>query len=265
MPLPVRELSGGALPCHRCGRSQSTAGPALLEPRSAVRRRRSSRVQIVSTFPVSSPIRPAAARLLGLRDLTTGRRGGHLVRRAARVGGSRVALAISPNLARRTRWRGSSRRPLSTLAPPGGTRCPAADGSTSRRFSGAGGSAAAVPATRSSRTTTPANAPRLHGSRPDDRATIDCFDDPRTSTASTRGRGSASRVSVDGPKAQRPTLVLWRPGTTHVTLVTPVAVRSGEILACKTGVDPVLRAGRGGPAGTTSTSGRRRTTTAPTG
>ena len=83
-------------------------------------------------------------------------------------------------------------------------------------------------------------AQRLYGSRPSVRATIDYFDDPQDVYAVYARAGQRLRVSVDGPQGQRPTLVLWRPGTTHVTPVTQVALRTGKIIVFKTGFDPVV-------------------------
>jgi subtilisin family serine protease len=83
-------------------------------------------------------------------------------------------------------------------------------------------------------------AQRLYGNRPALTATIDYFDDPDDVYAVYVRAGQRLRVTVDGPKGQRPTIVLWRPGTTHVTAVTQVARRTGKIIAFRTAPDPIL-------------------------
>ena len=184
-----------------------------------------------------------AARLLALRVERPDRRERHLVLRPARLARQPRSCSRSTRTSTRTRWRTSSSRPRPTSAASGGTRAPGSgrlnvrDALSARR-----GSLVSVPlATATRRTTTPGlKAQRLYGSRPSVRATIDYFDDPQDVYAVYAAGGAAPRVSVDGPKGQRPTLVLWRPGTTHVTPVTQVALRTGKILAFKTGFDPVV-------------------------
>ena len=83
-------------------------------------------------------------------------------------------------------------------------------------------------------------AQRLYGNRPSVSATIDYFDDPDDVYAVYLRAGQRIRIEIAGPKGQRPTVILWRPGTGHVTPVTQVALRTGRIMAFKTGFDPVL-------------------------
>jgi hypothetical protein len=50
--------------------------------------------------------------------------------------------------------------------------------------------------------------------------------------------GRTATVDLKGPKGRKPTLVLWRPGTKHVTPITAIALRSGAVLAFRTGSNP---------------------------
>jgi hypothetical protein len=70
------------------------------------------------------------------------------------------------------------------------------------------------------------------------RATIDAYDDPSDVYRLYLRAGRTATFHLDGPNGRKPTLVLWRPGTKHVTPVTAIAVRTGAVLAFKGGADP---------------------------
>jgi subtilisin family serine protease len=70
------------------------------------------------------------------------------------------------------------------------------------------------------------------------KATIDAYDDPSDVYRLYLRAGRTAVFHLDGPNGRKPTLVLWRPGTKHVTPVTAIAVRTGAVLAFKGGVDP---------------------------
>lgn len=74
----------------------------------------------------------------------------------------------------------------------------------------------------------------LYGARPRVRATVDFFDDPSDVYRVYVRAGRPLRLSL-AAAGGKPTLVLWRPGTKHVTSVTALAVRSGSVLAFRTG------------------------------
>jgi subtilisin family serine protease len=80
----------------------------------------------------------------------------------------------------------------------------------------------------------------LFGSRHRASATIDFFDDPNDVYRVYLRAGRTLKTSLAGPKNTKPTLVLWRPGTAHVTPITLLAVRSGSVLAYRSGTDPSL-------------------------
>lgn len=71
-------------------------------------------------------------------------------------------------------------------------------------------------------------------------ATIDYFDDPSDVYRVYARAGRRLTLDLRGPPGTRPTLVVWRPGTEHVTEITLLAVRSGRVLAYKAGVNPRL-------------------------
>lgn len=73
-------------------------------------------------------------------------------------------------------------------------------------------------------------------------ATIDAFDDPSDVYRLSLRRGSRVTARLSGEYEGKATLVLWAPGTKHVTRVTAGAVRSGAILSWRRGTRPVLRA-----------------------
>lgn len=73
-------------------------------------------------------------------------------------------------------------------------------------------------------------------------ATIDAFDDPSDVYRVYLRRGSRLTARLSGGYEGKATLVLWAPGTKHVTRVTSAAVRSGEIVSWRSGARPVLRA-----------------------
>jgi hypothetical protein len=50
--------------------------------------------------------------------------------------------------------------------------------------------------------------------------------------------GRTVRAALSGPRGTRPTLVLWRAGIKAVSPVTLLAVRSGFVLAYRTGPNP---------------------------
>jgi subtilisin family serine protease len=70
------------------------------------------------------------------------------------------------------------------------------------------------------------------------RATVDAYDDPTDVYRVYLRGGRAATFVLDGPKGRKPTLVLWRPGTKHVTAVTAIAVRTGAVLAFRGGSNP---------------------------
>ena len=73
----------------------------------------------------------------------------------------------------------------------------------------------------------------LYGNDPRVSATIDWFDDPEDVYRVYLRKGSRATIRVKGPKGQRPSLVLWRPGTKRITPLTQVALRSGAVVAYK--------------------------------
>ena len=85
-----------------------------------------------------------------------------------------------------------------------------------------------------------ASAHTLSGKRPAVDATVDYFDDPNDVYRVYVRAGRRLRVRLNGPAGGKPMLVLWRPGTAHVTEVTQVAVRSGAILARERAASPSL-------------------------
>ena len=70
-------------------------------------------------------------------------------------------------------------------------------------------------------------------------ATVDAFDDPRDVYRINFRSGRTATMKLDGPAGKKLTLVLWRPGTTHVTPITAIAVR-GPVVAYRTAADPKL-------------------------
>jgi subtilisin family serine protease len=73
-------------------------------------------------------------------------------------------------------------------------------------------------------------------------ATIDYFDDPSDVYRIHVRAGRTVKASLSGPAGTRPTVVLWRAGTKKVTPITQLAVRSGAVLAYRTGLDPSISA-----------------------
>lgn len=73
-------------------------------------------------------------------------------------------------------------------------------------------------------------------------ATIDAFDDPSDVYRVYLRRGSRLTARLTGDYDGKVTLVVWAPGTKHVTRVTASAVRTGAILAWRRAAEPVLRA-----------------------
>jgi subtilisin family serine protease len=71
-------------------------------------------------------------------------------------------------------------------------------------------------------------------------ATIDAYDDPSDVYRVHLRAGRNAVLQLDGPNGRKPTLVLWRPGTRHVTPVTAIAVRTGAVLAFRGGRNPRL-------------------------
>jgi len=88
----------------------------------------------------------------------------------------------------------------------------------------------------------------LFGERRTVAATIDYFDDPSDVYRVYVRASRRLEVALSGPAGGRPTIVVWRPGTKHVTDVTAIAVRSGAVLAHRSGQRPKLsyRAPRAG-------------------
>jgi hypothetical protein len=78
----------------------------------------------------------------------------------------------------------------------------------------------------------------LYGTRHRVDATIDYFDDPSDVYRVYLRAGRTVRASLSGPKGTRPALVLWRAGIKAVTPVTLLAVRSGSVLAHRSGRNP---------------------------
>jgi hypothetical protein len=73
-------------------------------------------------------------------------------------------------------------------------------------------------------------------------ATIDAFDDPSDVYRVYLRRGSRLTARLTGDYDGKATLVLWEPGTKHVTPVTAVAARTGAIVSWRKRAKPVLRA-----------------------
>jgi subtilisin family serine protease len=73
------------------------------------------------------------------------------------------------------------------------------------------------------------------------RATIDYYDDPTDVYRVYLRREKRVTITLDGSLGGSASLVLWRPGTEHVTEVTNVAVRSGAVTAWKKGPRPALK------------------------
>jgi subtilisin family serine protease len=88
----------------------------------------------------------------------------------------------------------------------------------------------------------------LYGSRRSVEATIDPFDDPSDVYRVSLRAGQRLFLNLKGPARTRPTLVVWRPGTKHVTAVTQLAIRTGAVVAYETAGNPrvAYRAPRGG-------------------
>ena len=78
-----------------------------------------------------------------------------------------------------------------------------------------------------------ATARTLYGNDPSVSATIDWFDDPEDVYRVHMREGSRVTIRVKGPKGQRPSLAIWRPGTKRITPLTQVALRSGAVVAYK--------------------------------
>lgn len=72
-------------------------------------------------------------------------------------------------------------------------------------------------------------------------ATIDYYDDPSDVYRVYLRKGRRVTISLTGSLGGKATLVLWVPGTTHVSEVTQVAVLSGAIAAWKKAARPRLR------------------------
>jgi hypothetical protein len=73
------------------------------------------------------------------------------------------------------------------------------------------------------------------------RATVDHYDDPNDVYRVYLRAGRRVSMSVEGLPGS-PTLVLWRPGTKHVTEITRIAVRSGRVVEYRSGrPNPALR------------------------
>jgi subtilisin family serine protease len=81
----------------------------------------------------------------------------------------------------------------------------------------------------------------LYGTRHVVNATIDHFDDPNDVYRVFLRAGRTVTASLNGPKDTKPTVVLWRRGTTLVTPITLLAVRSESVLAYRSGPNPTLR------------------------
>jgi hypothetical protein len=81
---------------------------------------------------------------------------------------------------------------------------------------------------------------RLFGGGRTVSATIDYFDDPRDVYRVVLKARQRLELRLSGPAGGRPTLVVWRPGTEHVTDVTALAVRSGSVVAFRTAANPRL-------------------------
>jgi subtilisin family serine protease len=73
------------------------------------------------------------------------------------------------------------------------------------------------------------------------KATIDYYDDPSDVYRVYLRRGKWVTVTLTGALGGSSTLVLWSPGTEHVSEVTNVAVRSGAITAWRKGARPALK------------------------
>jgi subtilisin family serine protease len=87
----------------------------------------------------------------------------------------------------------------------------------------------------------------LFGTKRTVRATIDYFDDPNDVYRVRIRAGQRLVLALHGPGG-RSTLAVWRPGTAHIADVTAIAVRSGSVLAYRSGANPPLsyRAARTG-------------------
>lgn len=71
-------------------------------------------------------------------------------------------------------------------------------------------------------------------------ATVDAYDDPTDVYRVYLRAGRRFRAVLESSFSGKPTLVLWRPGTRHVSPVTRVALRTGSILAWRRARVPVI-------------------------
>jgi subtilisin family serine protease len=83
-------------------------------------------------------------------------------------------------------------------------------------------------------------APRLYGSKPNVRATVDWYDDPEDVYAVYLRAGKRVTLKLSGPEGTKPTVALWRPSTKHITPITAIAKRAGFVLAYRQAVDPQI-------------------------
>lgn len=81
----------------------------------------------------------------------------------------------------------------------------------------------------------------LYGSRPKLKATVDYFDDPNDVYRVYLRQGRLATLDLTTTDGSKPTLVLWRLGTKHVTDVTKLAVRTGRVLAYRKGSSVTIR------------------------
>lgn len=70
----------------------------------------------------------------------------------------------------------------------------------------------------------------LYGTKHTIDATIDDFDDPSDVYRTYLRAGQGVEVKLAGPAGKKTTVALWRPGTTHVTAITALAVRVGSVV-----------------------------------
>ena len=95
-------------------------------------------------------------------------------------------------------------------------------------------------------------------------ATVDAFDDPRDVYRINFRSGRTATMKLDGPAGKKLTLVLWRPGTAHVTPITAIAVR-GPVVAYRAREIRSSPSAFGAAVGTSSRSGHPRAAAARTG
>ena len=215
-----RRGSGRTAPCRTtrtATRSTSTSPPPAARSSPRSRATSSTRRSTGCTAEVAySELRPVG---VPGRDR-------HVVRGAAGRRRRRLCCSASTRSSRRTRSSGSSsaRRPTpaprraARRAPSAATRSPAGARSTSRpRSSCSATGTTCRPPTRSSRTTTPAPPPTPSGAAHDHRDARLLGRPGRRLLDHAQGRARRCSPGSASAPARPTSLLLWKPGTVHVT------------------------------------------------